>query len=132
MLRKKGYDYICVSRSSMKEYYADINSRPVHIKDGRKQPIELLKVKVNQDNDNYLWVKSHAKGLKEKSMNGKLSQRFVEGIENINDGITKKGGTKKLERVYERLGRLKQKYPSIHKYYEIIVTDNGTRNSNQC
>ena len=26
MLRMKGYDYICVSRSSMKEYYADIES----------------------------------------------------------------------------------------------------------
>jgi hypothetical protein len=125
MIRMKGYDYICVSRSSMKEYYADIESKPVEIKDKRKQPIELLKVKVADDNDNYLWVKSQAKGVKEKSMNGKLSQRFVEGIENINYGITKKGGTKKLEKVYERLGRLKQKYPSIHKYYEIIVADDG-------
>lgn len=125
MLREKEYDYICVSRSGMKEYYADIESKPIEIKDKRKQPIELLKVKVDDDNDNYLWVKSHAKAKKEKSMNGKLSQRFAEGIENINYGITNKGGTKKLEKVYERLGRLKQKYPSIHKYYEIIVTDNG-------
>lgn len=125
MIRMKGYDYICVSRSGMKEYYADIESKPVEIKDKRKQPIELLKVKVNDENDNYLWVKSQAKGVKEKSMNGKLSQRFVEGIKNINYGITTKGGTKKLEKVYERIGRLKQKYPSIHKYYEIIVADNG-------
>ena len=63
--------------------------------------------------------------MKEKSMNGKLSQRFEEGIQNINHGISKKGGTKKLEKVYERIGRLKQKYPSIHKYYEIVVEDNG-------
>jgi len=125
MLRMKAYDYICVSRSSMKEYYADIESKPVEIRDKRKQPIELLNVKINEDNDNYLWVKSQAKGVKEKSINGKLSQRFAEGIENINYGITTKGGTKKLEKIYERIGRLKQKYPSIHKYYEIIVTDNG-------
>ena len=125
MLRMNGYGYICVSRSNMKEYYADIESTPVEIKDKRNQPIELLKVKVDEDNDNYLWVKSQAKGVKEKSMNGKLSQRFTEGIENINYGIRTKGGTKKLEKVYERLGRLKQKYPSIHKYYEIVVTDNG-------
>ena len=125
MLKGKGYDYMCVSRSHMKNYYADINSKPIQIKDWKNQTIELLNVRTDKDDDNYLCVKSHAKGLKEKSMNGLLSQRFEEGIQNINDGISRKGGTKKLEKVYERIGRLKQKYPSIHKYYEIIVTDNG-------
>jgi transposase len=58
-------------------------------------------------------------------MNGLLSQRFEDGIQNINHGIQSKGGTKKTEKVYERIGRLKQKYPSVHKYYDITVTDNG-------
>lgn len=125
LLRNKGYDYLCVSRSNMKNYHADIDSIPVLIKDKKSQPIELLKVKVGADNDHYLWVKSHAKALKEKSMNGLFSQRFEEGIQNINSGINKKSGVKKLEKVHERIGRLKQKYPSIHKHYEIAVTDNG-------
>lgn len=125
MLKREGYNYMCVSRSNLKEYYADINSKPVQIKDKRNQPIELLKVHTNKNNDHYLWVKSHTKALKENSMNGLLSQRFEEGIQNINQGIGKKGGTKKLDKVYERIGRLKQKYPSVHKYYEITVTDNG-------
>jgi hypothetical protein len=125
MLRRKGYDYVCVSRSHMKNYYADINSKPIQIKDWKNQTIELLNVRTDKDDDNYLCVKSYAKELKEKSMNGLLSQRFEEGMQNINDGISRKGGVKKLEKVYERLGRLKQKYPSIHKYYEIIVSDNG-------
>ncbi|VAW22820.1 hypothetical protein MNBD_BACTEROID01-1944 [hydrothermal vent metagenome] len=38
---------------------------------------------------------------------------------------TQKGGTKKLGKVHQRIGRLKQKYPSVHKYYDITVTDNG-------
>jgi len=125
MLKSKGYDYLCVSRSNLKEYYADTQSTPVKIKDKRDQPIELLKVKVMDDDDHYLWVKSHAKALKENSMNGLLSQRFEEGIQNINVGILSKGGTKKLDKVHQRIGRLKQKYPSVHKYYEISVTDNG-------
>jgi transposase len=71
MLKKKHYDYMCVSRSSLKEYYADTNSVPVAIKDKREQPIELMKVKTDkQDGDNYLWVKSKAKAFKENSMNG--------------------------------------------------------------
>ncbi len=125
MLKRKGYDYLCVSRSNLKEYYADTNSEPVVIKDKRNQSIELLKVKTDKNDDHYLWVKSHAKALKENSMNGLFAQRFEEGIQNIKEGINKKGGTKKLDKVYERIGRLKQKYPSVHKYYEITVSDNG-------
>ena len=125
MLKALGYGYMCVSRSSLKGYYADTDSTPVTIKDKRDQPIELLKVKCSKNDDNYLWVRSHAKALKENSMNGLLAQRFEEGIHNINTGVNTKRGTKKLDKVHERIGRLKQKYPSVHKYYDITVTDNG-------
>jgi len=125
MLKKREYDYMCVSRSNLKAFYADTNSTPVQIKDKKNQPIELLKVKTDKNSDHYLWVKSQTKALKENSMNGLLSQRFEEGIQNINDGISKKSGTKKIEKVHERIGRIKQKYPSIHKYYDIVVTDDG-------
>jgi transposase len=134
MLKDEGYEYLCVSRSNLKEYYADIDSKPVMIKDKKQQPIELLKVKCNKNDDHYLWVKSQAKALKENSMNGLLAQRFEEGIERIQAGITTKGGTKKLDKVHERIGRLKQKFPSVHRYYEINVTDNahGTATAISC
>jgi transposase len=125
MLKSKQYHYICVTRSNIKEYHADTNSTPVEIKDQRNQPIELMKVKVGGDDDKYLWVKSKAKALKENSMNGLLSQRFEEGIQSIGQGINKKGGTKRIDKVYERIGRLKQKYPSVHRYYDISLEDNG-------
>lgn len=125
MLKRKGYDYMCVARSSLKAYHADITATPVQIINKRKQPIELLKVQVNGEGDQYLWVKSQAKKMKEDSMNGLLSQRFEQGIQNIQEGISKKGGTKRLSKVYERIGRLKQKYPSVHTWYEITVRDDG-------
>ena len=125
MLKSKQYDYMCVSRSNLKEYKADTNSSPVQIKDKRNQPIELMKVSAGDDDDRYLWVKSKCKALKENSMNGLLSQRFEEGMQNIHEGVNKKGGTKKLNKVYERIGRLKQKYPSVHKNYNIEVKDDG-------
>lgn len=124
MLKGKQYDYMCVARSNLKEYRADTQSAPVEIKDKRNQPIELMKVNADGD-DKYLWVKSKAKALKEDSMNGLLSQRFEEGVQSIAQGINRKGGTKKLDKVYERIGRLKQKYPSVHKYYDISVEDDG-------
>ena len=57
---------------------------------------------------------------------GLLSQRFEEGIQTINEDINKKGGTKKLDKVHEWLGRLKGKYPSVHNYYyNITITADG-------
>jgi len=37
MLKNKGYDYMCVSRSSLKEYHADTTATPVEIIDKKKQ-----------------------------------------------------------------------------------------------
>jgi len=127
MLRGKGYGYMCVTRTNLKNYRADTEKEPVEILDKREQPIELMRVKPveKKDNDIYLWVKSKAKALKENSMNGLLSQRFEEGVQSINEGIHKKGGTKKLDKVNQRIGRLMEKYPSVNRYYDITVTDDG-------
>jgi len=124
-LKDEKYDYLCVSRSNLKHYKADTDSLPVQIYDKKNQPIELLNVRVENDTDNYLWVRSEAKAMKECSMNDQFSQRFEEGLRGIQKGITSKGGTKKTDKVWERIGRLKEKYSSTHQYYDITVSDNG-------
>lgn len=124
-LKEEGYPYLCVSRSNIKEYSMDAHSMPVQITDKKNQPIELLRVKVENESDNYLWVKSHFKAAKENSMHNQFAKRFEEGLRGIQNGIVRKGGTKKPEKVWERIGRLKEKYPSVHQYYEIKVSDNG-------
>ena len=124
-LKEEKYDYVCVSRSNLKQYKADTESRPVQIYDRKNQPIELLNVRVENDTDNYLWVKSEAKALKENSMYNQFAQRFEEGIRGIQNGICSKGGTKKTDKVWERIGRLKEKYATVHQYYEITVRDDG-------
>lgn len=124
-LKQEGHPYLCVSRSNFKNYCLDTQSIPVQITDKKNQPIELLRVKVENESDNYLWVKSHFKAEKENSMYNQFTKRFEEGLRGIQNGMVRKGGTKKTEKVWERIGRLKEKYPSVHQYYEIKVTDNG-------
>ena len=55
-------------------------------------------------------------------MNDRFQERFEKGLSIIAASLTKKSGTKIEQKVYERVGRLKQKYPSINKYYEIKYT----------
>ena len=50
-----------------------------------------------------------------------MTERFVQAIENIKLSLTKKRGIKQEGAVNQRIGRLRQKYPSISKLYSIDV-----------
>ncbi|GHT23359.1 hypothetical protein FACS189430_06520 [Bacteroidia bacterium] len=59
-------------------------------------------------------------------MNDRFRDCFETGLKKIALSLDKKGGVKQEDKVYERIGRLKQKYPSIHRYFDIkckIVVD---------
>ena len=122
MVTGKGYDYLCVTRSSMKNYIIEASASTVTITDNKKQKIELCPVKSDKNTDYYVKVESHTKELKERSMNDQFLQRFEEGMQKIAESLTKKGGVKQADKVHERIGKLKQKYPSIARYFDIEVT----------
>jgi hypothetical protein len=121
MIVEKGYDYLCVSRSSLKNYKIEAGAGTVTVTDNKKQKIELNHVKSDRNTDYYLKVESHSKELKERSMNELFRSRFEAGMQKIADCLTKKGGIKQEDKVHERIGRLKQKYPSIHRYFDIGI-----------
>jgi hypothetical protein len=121
MILENGYDYLCVSRSSLKDYHIEAGAATVLVTDNRKQKIELCRVKTDRNTDYYLKVESQAKELKERSMNEQFRSRFEAGLQQIADSLTKKGGVKQEDKVHERIGRLKQKYPSIGRYFDIEV-----------
>lgn len=124
LLRRYYFKYMVVSRSSLKKYSVDVESNPVIINDKKGQPITLQKIKVPTDTDNYLLVHSLAKQAKENSMKNKFSACYEQALQQIKDGLNKKGGTKKKDKVWERIGRLKQKYQSTNKHYQIDVIAN--------
>jgi hypothetical protein len=130
MLVEKGYDYVCVSRSNLKKYSDIKGKNPVYIEDNKKQKIELLEVQnENQDDHSYyLKVCSYGKKQKEASMYKQFIERFEEGLQIIAKAITGKHGTKRYDKVNQRIGRLKQKYPSVHGMYNIDLEkdDNDT------
>jgi hypothetical protein len=119
MLRKSGYDYLCVSRTKLKDYKADEGQVPVQVTDKRDRPITLLKIRKEAEKDTFMYVRSETKALKERSMNQQFIQRFEDGLEEIKLSLGKKGGVKKQEKVWIRIGRLKQKYPSVQGAYNI-------------
>jgi hypothetical protein len=136
-----GYDYLCVSRSRLKDYEIVAGSQPVTVEDNRRRKIQLQKVmrspskaktkgKEHEQPENqheeqprdqtyYLKVESQAKQKKEVSMNARFRDGYLKGLEAVSVSLSKKSGVKQEHRVHQRVGRLMQKYPSIHKYYQI-------------
>ena len=121
MVKAKGFDYLCVTRSKLKKYQIDISDTIKTVYDKKEQAISLHKIKVENESDYFLKIKSESKAIKEQAMHGQFKKRFEEGLEIIRLGVTKKSGIKKEGKVFERIGRLKQKYPSIQKHYQINV-----------
>ncbi len=126
ILKAKGYDYISIRKKKLKDYTLEkTDTEQVVIYDKRKGKIKLSKVKTDED-ETILYVKSENKAKKEDSMADKLSERFEQGLEEIRLALTKKGGTKKEDKVHQRIGRLREKYQSVHYQYEIETkSENG-------
>lgn len=136
MLKKKGYKYLCVSRSSSKAYDTIEGEERQQLKDNRGQTLEIQRVKVSHEadkegnlpasaTDTYYWVRSEAKAAKENGMYDQFTKRFMAEIEKIKASLTKKHGTKKTDKVMERLGRARQKYPSVSSHYDYAYTEEG-------
>jgi transposase len=130
-LNSKNFDYICVSRSGLQNYsFAETGFKTVF--DNRNHPIEISIVtpEGKADGDLYLYVKSNMKKKKEQSMSSKLTKRFEQELENIKSSLSKKRGIKEEGAVNQRIGRLRQKYPSVSKLYtiDLKVDENKTVN----
>ena len=136
MLKKKGYKYLCVSRSGSKVYDTIEGEEKQQLKDNRGQQLEIQRVKVTHKpdkdgnlpasaTDTFYWVRSEAKAVKENGMYGQFTKRFLAEIEKIKASLAKKHGTKKTDKVMERLGRAKQKYPSVASHYDYTYTEEG-------
>ena len=121
IIQEKGYDYVCVSRSKIKDYTINPNSPARHLMTKDNHIISLQKVEKEKDTDYILKVKSTGKQAKERSMKSKFDERFLEEINKISASIHKKHGVKKADKVHQRIGRTTQKYPSAARFYNIQV-----------
>jgi hypothetical protein len=119
ILADAGYKYLCVNRTKLTDYIVKENSIEQKVLTNDHQELSLQPVLSDKHTDYFLKVKSPGKTLKELSMKNKFDKLFIEELEKIKNSITKKHGTKKADKVNQRIGRAKEKYPSVSYYYNI-------------
>ena len=118
-LSQMGYKYVVVSRKKLKDYQPVHQGKETYLVTKSKKVIRLTLVQNEQYTDHFLKVESPAKGAKEAGIKNRLEQAFEAQLAIIKQALSKPRGTKRVAKVQERIGRLKQKYPSIHHLYVI-------------
>jgi len=131
MLDKKGYKYVCVSRKRIKDYSINSSGQEViKLTDRENNAVKLSIFRPKGHNDTWMYVESEAKRKKESSMNLKLSQRFEEELLSIKSSFSKKGGTKLINKVWERIGRARERNNRVSARYKIRVEEKDGKATN--
>lgn len=87
-----------------------------------KEKRTTIQVKrLDQDGEVLLYCQSSARGRKEAAMHTRMQQRFEEALQNLAAGLHKPRGCKDYAKVLGRLGRLRERYPTIAQFYDIQV-----------
>jgi transposase len=124
-LKAEGYDYIVVARNKPIDL-SELNSDDMlTIKQDNRNEVQAQLIKA--DGEQILYCQSFLKQQKEQSMKQLFQQRFEHDLNMVAAAVTKKGGTKKYEKVLQRIGRLQNKYASIAQYYAIHVHSNDNK-----
>lgn len=122
LIEAKGYKYLCVSRSKLKDYKVVQDRLTVLMETKSEKYVRLKAVTTEKNTDYYLEVKSPAKEMKETGMKNQFEKRFEEALQRIHKGVHSKGGVKQADKVHQRIGRAKERYPSVQQYYVIEVS----------
>ena len=123
-LTGQGYKYVVVSRAKIKDYQPVQQGKETYLLTKSKKIIRLSMVQSEKYTDSFLKVESPAKGMKEQGIKNRLEQGYEEQLHLIKQSLSKPRGIKKADKVQQRIGRAKQKYPSIHHLYNITLDIN--------
>jgi transposase len=123
-INSKGYKYVCVSRKRLKDYtIASTNKQVIKLTHRDKNEVKLSIFHPEGYDDTWMYVQSDAKRKKETSMDEKLCTRYEDDLQAIKDGISKKYGTKSINKVWKRIGRAVQKNKRVSAQYEVEVEE---------
>jgi transposase len=117
-LKEHGYAYIVVSR---KKIEVPPGLAMVTVREDNQRLIRAALVNNQDAKEAELYCHSTAKEVKEEGIKNRFERRFEEALQKIQTGLTKKYGTKKYEKVLEKIGRLKERHRRVARRYEITV-----------
>jgi len=123
-LRENGYTYIVSARQ--KAPSMEFVGAPVMVGNSETYKVKVTELSVNGE-EKWLYCESPAKEATASSMKTFFQKRLEGDLEKLSAALQKPKGRKKISKVIERIGRIKEKHRSISGCYEInvIPSDDG-------
>ena len=113
-----GYHYIVVSRKRKPEIPAGMEM--ITVREDNQRVVQAA-VRIDHAGEMEIYCHSTAKEVKERGIKTLFEKRFEDKLKAVRDALSKKHGTKKYDKVLEKIGRLKEKYRRVARRYEISV-----------
>jgi len=121
-LKVQGYEYIVVSRKKKR----DVPTEMVTVREDTRR---LIRAALVQGADEVtLYCHSTDKEIKEEGIKNRFEQRFEEALEKVQGALSKKHGTKRYDKVLEKIGRLKERFRRVARRFEISVVKDDKKN----
>lgn len=125
-LRENGYRYLVVSRGRARHFDA---RQAMIIRNAGDETIQLHKEVADDGKEARLYCLSERRARKERGIAKRFTERFEKALNKMADGLSKPRTTKRIDKLWERIGRLKEKSHGIGQHYqiEIIPDDSGEK-----
>ena len=122
-LRAEGYRYLVVSRERERQFDPQA---AVAIDTASGEPIQLQLVRDEAAQEVRLYCYSKVRAEKEDAITRRFAERFEAGLNKIAEGLAKPRGEKRLAKLNERIGRLKEQCRGVGQHYAIELVPDAT------
>ena len=115
-LSEHGYRYLVVSRERARQFEAET---AIPIETAAGATVHIQRVDDPDNKEVRLYCYSEQREQKEQGINRRFCERFEAGLKNIADGLGKPRTEKRLDKLHQRIGRLKEKSKGVSQHYDI-------------
>ena len=125
-LAAQGYRYLVVSRERKRTF--DLASA-MTVTTATQQTVHLHKVVSEDGQEARLYCYSEAREQKEKAIAERFAKRFENALTTLSEGLSRPRTQKRIDKIWQRIGRLKEKSHGVAQHYDIDVTssEDGTQ-----
>jgi len=121
-LRDKGYRYLAVSREKSRQFDAE---QAIAIENAGGETVRLQKIVDEQAQEARLYCHSQTRERKEQAIAQRFADTFEAALQKLHEGLSKPRCEKKVTKLWERIGRLKEKSRGIGQHYHIEIQGDG-------
>ena len=117
-LKENEYFYLVVSRKKKREIPPGVQMVPIKT---RNTPVQAGILNNEETDEIELYCHSEGKEKKEEQIKTFFQERFEEELKKVNISLSKKNGIKRLDKVIERIGRLKERFKRVAYHYDVSI-----------